>query len=78
MELIEVFLKNNIKKEFNKGWKLKIKKNKERRGPDSDPKMRYFKIPLYRIFVRKVRDFSGQMTRVSGVIRSKIGVLRFH
>jgi len=26
LELIEVFLKNNIKKEFNKGWKLKIKK----------------------------------------------------
>jgi len=31
-------------KGIKKRWKLKIKI--ERRGPNSEPKMRYFKIPL--------------------------------
>jgi len=36
---------------------IKIKnKIKERRGPDSEPKMRHFKIPLCRNFYWKVRD----------------------
>jgi len=32
----------------------------ERRGPESEQKMRYFKIPLCRNFVWKVGDYSGQ------------------
>jgi len=36
---------------------IKIKnKDKERRGPDSEPNMRYFKIPLCRIFTENQRS----------------------
>jgi len=48
-------------------------KKNERRGPDSELQMRYFKIPLCRNFVWKVRDFSGRMTRVSVVLGQKLG-----
>jgi len=34
-------------------------KNKERRGPDSKPNMRYFKIHICQNFVWKVGDYSG-------------------
>ena len=37
-------------KGIKKRWKLKLKIKIERRGPDSEPKMRYFKIPLCRNF----------------------------
>jgi len=33
----------------------------ERRGPDSESNMRYFKIPLCRNFYRNVRDRSAQI-----------------
>jgi len=33
-------------------------KIKEKRGPESEETMRYFKIPLCRIFVWKVKDYS--------------------
>jgi len=39
-------LKGIIIKKKNGNYKIKI----ERRGPDSEPKMRYFKIPLCRNF----------------------------
>ena len=35
---------------------IKSKKNTERRGPDSESNMRYFKIPPCQNFVESVRD----------------------
>jgi len=49
-------------------------KNKKRKGPDSEPKMRYFKIPLCRNFVWKVGDYSGLNDACQWCLRSKIGV----
>ena len=49
-------------------------KNKERRGPGSEQKMRYFKIPLCRNFVRKLGDRSGLNVACQWCLRSKIGV----
>jgi len=66
--------KNKIK--VNKRWNLKLKlkiKNKERRGSDSEQKMRCFKIPLCRIFVWKVRDYSVRWTRVGVISGQKMG-----
>jgi len=51
----------------------KIRKIKTEEGPTRNQKMRYSKIPLYRNFVQKVRDYSGQMTRVSDVLGKKLG-----
>ena len=39
--------------------KLKTKMNIERRGPDSEPKMRYLKIPLCRIFTETSESDHG-------------------
>jgi len=52
---------------------MKIKK-KERREPDSEPNMRYFKIPLCRIFHWNVKDRSGSNDVCQWYLRSKIGV----
>jgi len=57
----------------------KIKKMKiERRGPDSEPKMRYFKIPLCRLFLLKIRAERCMNVELNGTcqwhLRSKIGV----
>jgi len=49
-------------------------KNKERRGPDSESKMRYFKIPLCWIFYWKIRDWSESIDVCLWYLRSKIGV----
>jgi len=47
----------------------------ERRGPDSEPKkMRYFKIPLCRIFYRK----SGSDNTCQWHLRSKIEVWQLY
>jgi len=54
--------------------KIRKKKDKERRGPDSEPKMRYFKIPLCRIFHWNVRDRIGLGDMCQWYLRSKIGV----
>jgi len=53
----------------------RIKIKNERRGPKSEKKnMRYFKIPLCRNFVWKVRDYSGSDDTCQWCLRSKIGV----
>ena len=52
---------------------MKIKK-KERREPDSEPNMRYFKIPLCRIFHWNVNDRSGSNDVCQWYLRSKLGV----
>ena len=68
---------NNNK--INKRWKwikiIKKTKNNKKWEEDlnQDLKMRYFKIPLCRNFVRKVGDYSDRMTRVSGVLGQKLG-----
>jgi len=53
----------------------------ERRGPDSEPKMRYFKIPLCRIFTRNQRPVRAKRRTNAESndpcqwhLRSKIGV----
>jgi len=62
-------------KNLNKRWKLELKiKIKTEREPDSEPKMRYFKIPLCRNFVWKAGDYSGPKDVCQWCIRSKIGV----
>jgi len=53
--------------------KIKIK-NKERRGPDSEPKMRYFKLPLCRIFHCKSEIDQGWATRVSEILGQRNGI----
>ena len=59
---------------LNKRWKFKKDEIKnERRGPDSEQKMRYFKIPLCWNFVQEVRDYSDRMTRVNGSLGQKLG-----
>jgi len=50
-----------------------IIKKKCEEGPTRNKKMRYFKIPLCRNFVRKAGDYSERMTRVSGVLGQKLG-----
>jgi len=52
----------------------KIKIKNERRGSKSEPKMRYFKIPLCRNFVWKVGDYSGPKDVCQWCLRSKNGV----
>jgi len=59
--------------EPNNKDKIRIKNN-ERRVPDSEPKMRYFKIPLCRNFVWKVGDYLGLNDACQWCLRSKIGV----
>jgi len=49
-------------------------KKNETRGPNSEQKMRYFKIPLCQNFVREVRDYSGLDDACKWCRRSKIGV----
>jgi len=51
---------------------MKIKK-KERREPGSEPNMRYFKIPLCRIFTETSKIDQGQMMCVSGILGQKLG-----
>jgi len=46
-----------IKMTNNNNKKIILKKDKERREPDSEPKMSYFKISLCRNFVWKVIDY---------------------
>jgi len=46
----------------------------ERREPDSEPKMRYFKIPLCRNFVWKVRDYSRSDDMCQWCRKSKIEI----
>ena len=53
--------KSKLIKNLNKRWKLELKikiKIKRVEGPNWNQKMRYFKIPLCRSFVRKVGDYS--------------------
>ena len=71
-------LKWKIKVErLNKRWKFKRDEIKnKRRGPVSEQKMRYFKIPLSRNFARKAGDYSDRMTLVSGVLGQKLGYHR--
>jgi len=57
---------------------LKDKNKTERRGPESEQKMRYFKIPLCRNFVWKVGDYSGPNDACQWCLRSKIGVWHYY
>jgi len=53
---------------------LKDKIKNGKRGPESEQKMRYFKILLCRNFVRKVDDYFGLDDACQWGLRSKIGV----